>query len=261
MRELVRAGTVTSGSIIVPGPWFPAVATLADESPELDLGVHLTLTSESSAVRWAPLSTTSRASGLMDEDGYFWKTVHEVRTNAHPEAVAIELREQVTRAHSAGIRVSHLDHHMGAALFPEFARTTIAVAHEFGLPLLFPREIVSYFDLLGKGEVDVEVLETIRDDLEAAGEIWFDRFEMGLEREGSTLDAYRQLIGEIGDGVTFLSLHCTAPGDIDLIHPKDYQRRIEEYELFGDRDFLDWIIGRGFTLVDFGDLPGTILEV
>ena len=61
--DLAARGLATCGSVMVPGPWFREIAEAACADPALDLGVHLTLTSEWSACRWAPISTVSRASG------------------------------------------------------------------------------------------------------------------------------------------------------------------------------------------------------
>src|SRR5918911_3709108 len=71
--ELAAAGLVTCGSVMVPCPWFREIAEAAD--PKLDLGVHLTLTSEWPHYRWRPLSTASPASGLIDDEGYLWRDV------------------------------------------------------------------------------------------------------------------------------------------------------------------------------------------
>jgi chitin disaccharide deacetylase len=73
--ELAAAGLVTCGSVMVPCPWFREIAEAAAADPGLDLGVHLTLTSEWPHYRWQPLSTASRASGLIDDEGYFWRDV------------------------------------------------------------------------------------------------------------------------------------------------------------------------------------------
>ncbi len=79
--ELAASGLVTSGSVIVPCPWFREIAEAACGDPGLDLGVHLTLTSEWAHYRWRPLSTISRASGLIDGDGYFWRDVAGLRAH------------------------------------------------------------------------------------------------------------------------------------------------------------------------------------
>ena len=44
--ELAGQGFVTTASVMVPCPWFAETADLMREQPGLDLGVHLTLTSE-----------------------------------------------------------------------------------------------------------------------------------------------------------------------------------------------------------------------
>jgi len=61
--DLARAGFATSGSVMVPCPWFRETAEAASGDAALDLGVHLTLTSEWPHYRWRPLTTASRASG------------------------------------------------------------------------------------------------------------------------------------------------------------------------------------------------------
>ena len=179
MFELAASGAVTCGSVIVPGPWFPEVAAHPDVG-SLDLGIHLTLTSESAAFRWRPLSTVDRASGLLDPAGYLWPTVPEVRAHASPDAVAAELRAQIDAALAAGIDVTHLDSHMGAALAPEFVDATVQIAREYRLPLLFPADLAGYFAVLKMGEVDRAGVERARDPEVAVG----DAFVMPLIHQG-----------------------------------------------------------------------------
>ena len=54
--ELFDLGLVTSGSVMVPCPWFPEIAEIARRRPDLDLGVHLTLNAEFAPCRWRPAS-------------------------------------------------------------------------------------------------------------------------------------------------------------------------------------------------------------
>src|SRR5262245_66217905 len=63
--DLYRAGAVDSGSVMVPCPWFPEIAEAARKDRGLDLGVHLTLTSEGDGYRWPAISAASPASGLV----------------------------------------------------------------------------------------------------------------------------------------------------------------------------------------------------
>lgn len=116
--ELSSAGSCTAGSVMVACPWFPEAAAIAREHPEFDIGVHLTLNSDMCPYKWRPL--TGGSGGLVDESGFMWADVKDVRKHATVAAVERELRAQVETALAAGIDVTHLDCHMGAAMMPEF---------------------------------------------------------------------------------------------------------------------------------------------
>jgi predicted glycoside hydrolase/deacetylase ChbG (UPF0249 family) len=107
--ELFRTGAVDSGSIMVPCPWFAEIAAAARNDAALDLGVHLTLTSEWEGYRWRAISTTSQSSGLLDDDGYLPRRCHMLRRRSC-QAAKIEVRAQIDRARESGID-THLDTH------------------------------------------------------------------------------------------------------------------------------------------------------
>ena len=132
--ELSRAGAVTSGSVMVPCPWFSEIAEIAAADRALDLGVHLTLTSEKAHYRWRPITGPPASAGLVDASGYMWRSVTEVRRHADPAAVEVELRAQVEAAIAAGIDVTHLDAHMGTALAPEFCAIYLQLGVDHRLP-------------------------------------------------------------------------------------------------------------------------------
>ena len=110
----------------------------------LDVGVHLTLNAEKQHYKWGPLTAPSRASGLVDDLGYFHPDVATTRRKAHPEAVEAELRAQIETAYAAGIDVTHLDAHMGCALSPEFCDIYIRLGLEYRLPVLLTSTIAAY---------------------------------------------------------------------------------------------------------------------
>jgi len=139
--ELAAKGAVSSGSVMVPCPWFREIAETAAADPALDLGVHLTLTSEWPHYRWRPLSTTSRASGLIDEEGYFWRDVASLRAHLVTEAAESELRAQIDYAIAAGIKPTHIDAHMAAAMLPELIDLHVRLAFDYGLVPVLPRLI------------------------------------------------------------------------------------------------------------------------
>ena len=136
-----ESGLVSSGSIMVPCPWLPEIAAYARSHPEADLGLHLTLTSEWSSYRWGPVSSRDQVSSLLDHNSYFYLTESEAASHANAREVEAEIRAQIDRARSFGIKPTHLDSHMGTlyqnkALFETFLR----VARDNKLPVRMSKE-------------------------------------------------------------------------------------------------------------------------
>lgn len=232
--DLFRAGRIDSGSVMVPCPWFPEIAHHARQDSGLDLGVHLTLTSEWPDYRWGPISTRDPASGLMDEDGLFPASVIALRAGLRPEAAEAEMRAQIARALASGIDATHLDTHMGAALAPEILPATLRLAREFRLPLLLPREIGSYLGVLKLGEVDRALYAGAFEQARRDGMPVIERFTM-TPGVTPTAESYAPVVAPEGQGITFVSLHPNTSGDIEAIaarHPRqDPAWRIGEHAL------------------------------
>jgi chitin disaccharide deacetylase len=137
-----RDGIVKSVEVIVPGAWFLDAVRLLKENPNLDIGVHLALTSEWERVKWGPLTL---APSLVDGDGYFRPMTRQradfppgtgfVDASPKLEEVERELRAQIeTAQRHLGKRVSHVSSHMYAArATPELQALTERLAKEYGL--------------------------------------------------------------------------------------------------------------------------------
>ncbi len=253
--ELARSGAVTCGSIMVPCPWFREIASVAADDASLDLGVHLTLTSEWPQYRWAPLSTRSRDSGLIDEQGYFPRNCLILRRRLDVEAAETEFRAQIDRALDAGIDVTHLDTHMGAALVPELVDVYVRLGYEYRLPVLLPRDIDSYIGVLRMGDIPPGAHARSIGELDARGIPVFDRFRMSPESTGPDVAAtYRTMIETLPPGATFFALHCNAPGDIETIVPPRAHRRVDEYRLFGSGEPMRWIHDAGIKSIGMREI-------
>lgn len=222
--DLAQRGRVTCGSVMVPGPWFREVADAACADRSLDIGVHLTLTSEWDACRWSPVSTVSRASGLIDGDGYFWRDVASLRRHLVPEAAEIELRMQIERAVAADLRPTHIDAHMGAAMLPELLGAHVRLGQEYGLFPVLPRSITWAPDRLAYWDAVAA--------LDAAGAPVVDHCCGTLAVDSGELDAgWASLIAKLMPGLTHLALHCTTPGDFGFMAPVHASWRHAEYDL------------------------------
>jgi len=250
--ELFRTGAVTCGAVMVPCPWFSETAEIARATPDLDLGVHLTLTSEWQTYRWAPISAASRASGLIDEHGYFWRRLPLLAAHVVPEAAEAEMRAQIERALAAGIDVTHLDTHMGAALLPSLVEIYIRLGREYQLPILFPRHFQEYAGVLDFAGIALEGYAPLGGRLEAEGWPLVDHFRMTPGVPSAESDrAYRELVATLPSGLTMVALHPNAGGDIESIVPAKAHFRTDEYRILGDRSFQECVAAQGIRTLGF----------
>ncbi len=249
--ELTRFGTCSSGSVMVPCPWYLEIAEAAAADRTMDLGVHLTINAEKRYYKWRPLTAPSPAAGLTDDNGYFWPDVATTRNKAHPQAVEAEFRAQIEAAYRAGIDVTHIDGHMGAAISPEFCAITVRLAHEYKLPLLLTRTAGEYApndNLVGVTE------EAHQPGVERARALGLTIFDRAVETTwhrppGNPGPAYRAIIEGIPAGLTFFCLHFNTPDELAIIEPEAQHTRAEEYALFRSEEFRAWLMNQGLDII------------
>ena len=82
--ELFDFGLISSGATMVPCSWFPQVALFCRQKSKVDMGVHLTLTSEWNTYRWSPISTHRLESGMLDTEGYFHRRSEDTQSLGDP---------------------------------------------------------------------------------------------------------------------------------------------------------------------------------
>jgi predicted glycoside hydrolase/deacetylase ChbG (UPF0249 family) len=238
--ELSERGT-SSGSVMVACPWFPEAAEIAINKPGLDLGVHLTLTSEQKPYRWRPLTAPSPSAGLTDRFGYFWPDVPTAR-RAAPDAVEAELRAQIETALAAGIDVTHLDAHMGTAQMPEFVKIYRRLGRDYRLPVLLVKDLGRYNPVTYAGPLDSAGYDAEVAAARAEGDPIFEIvFETPWTRTTDAETAYRAIFAEIPEGLTYLSMHFNTPGDFEVIAPDSAHIRTEEYTLFRTSRIGEWV--------------------
>lgn len=133
--KAMEAGIVSSASIMMPCGWVMEVVEWAKKHPNADLGLHLTLTSEWSTLRWRPVAPVDKVKGLLDPTGYMWRSVEEVVRHASPQEVETELRAQIEMALKLGLKPTHLDSHMGTLYAsPQFFEVFLKVAMDYKIP-------------------------------------------------------------------------------------------------------------------------------
>ncbi len=141
--EAYKNGFMKSVEVMVPTPWFPDAAALLKENPGLDVGIHLTFTSEWDRLKWKPLT---QAPSLTDSLGYFFPMIWP-NNNYGPDRalkaqawkiaeIEAEARAQIETGLKALPNVTHLSYHMGCnQLDPEVKALFKKLAVEYGLDI------------------------------------------------------------------------------------------------------------------------------
>jgi len=112
--EAYCKGCVTSLSVMPSAPAFKEAVALAKRYGLKHVGVHLTLTSEFPAWRWAPVMLAKDVPSLVDHTGTFYATLEDFSRRAKTEDVLNELEHQIMAVIKSGLRPTHLDCHMFA---------------------------------------------------------------------------------------------------------------------------------------------------
>jgi CubicO group peptidase (beta-lactamase class C family)/predicted glycoside hydrolase/deacetylase ChbG (UPF0249 family) len=145
-------GIVTSAEVMVVTPWFPEAVKMLNENPLLDVGLHLTITSEWENMKWRPLT---HCPSLTDGNGYFYPMMNP--NPAYPgqsilenkwniKEIEQEFRAQIGLALKNLPQVSHLSGHMFSTGFdPEVVKLVKRLGEEYNLPAMDRMDAVEQY--------------------------------------------------------------------------------------------------------------------
>ncbi|MEO8585747.1 MAG: ChbG/HpnK family deacetylase [Acidobacteriota bacterium] len=135
IATLRAGGFLTDVSLLVNGTSFDAAAVGLREAGVYDAGVHLCITGGE-----RPVSPTRTVPSLLTGDSFraHWPGVLLALAAGRIRRAEVE-REweaQITRAESAGLRVTHLDSHQNLHLHPLLFPVAVALARQFHVPFV-----------------------------------------------------------------------------------------------------------------------------
>lgn len=251
--EMFDYGLISSGAVMVPCPWFLEAAGFAASHPDVDLGVHLTLTSEWDTYRWGPISTRDPQSGLMDEQGCFHRTTEAVWEHADPEAAVAELGAQVSRALAEGIPITHIDTHMGSIAHPKIIPGYIQLAAKYSVPAMIPRSIAED-SVMGNlaDEATAGKLSQLVNTLEEMGVPLIDGLS-GLELDDATdrLEQAKQALSALKPGVTHFIIHPSKDTPELRKITDAWACRVADYKTFISDAARDFIKDQGIQVIGY----------
>lgn len=262
---------LTSSTIMTPCAWAPEACKFAAENPQFAIGVHLTLTSEWSKYRWAPVNTKNTDS-LRDEEGFMWHESDQVEEHVDIDEVEGEIRAQIERAKKLGlVNPSHLDNHMGSLYGIETGRfellqLTLSLAGEYGLPFRMPGNVTD--DMLGNSMLDINVDKSVIEmvfgkivDFAKANNVAIPDYLIPNEWGGPQDESYENfreylynLYANIPNGITETYLHPSLETDDLKGTTGAWERRVWEYKIMSDPQTKQHIEAHGIKLINYRDL-------
>jgi len=225
--DAMERGVLTAASLMVPCPWAYAACLTARSRPDLDVGVHLTLTSEWPAYRWGPLLGASRCPSLVDDLGFFPRRPEDgLFERGAPDEILAEAEEQIRRALDWGLDPTNLDGHMGTFYsHPRFLAVYVQLARQYRLPLRMARRRV--YDERNAAEM--------YDQLPLQGLLTNDdmRF-IALQDPPALKVQLLETLRTLEPGITELVLHAALPTPEAKAIMADWESRAEAYRLMAD---------------------------
>lgn len=209
--KAMEEGVANSFSVMMPCPWVPEIVDYIKENPNVDAGLHLTLTSEWDDYRWPPLVGKPAAPGLVDEEGCLWDNVPLVIQNASPDEVEAEVRAQIDRARAMGFEPTHLDSHMGTLFYhPAFFERYIKVGIETDIPVMLPGGHLSRARVENPNLDRGPIIQAAKMVWEAGLPVLDDlhNSSYGWKTEDKT-EQYIDALKNLEPGLTMVIMHCT----------------------------------------------------
>ncbi|WP_205161191.1 MULTISPECIES: polysaccharide deacetylase family protein [Arenibacter] len=239
---LLTNGHIQSAAVMIPCPNAEEFITWAKEHPNMDIGLHLTLTSEWKKHRWGPITPEVQVPGLLDPENKLWRSVPEVVQHATAEEVEKEIRAQIEQSIAWGYRPDHIDTHMGT-LFgdPSYVKAYIKVAQEYGIPAniidLSVPSVLAEFRAKGYPMDDSVVKMS-----EAYTLPKLDYFTSAPKADTyeEKLESFKELIKSLQPGLTEVIFHPSVETDNLRSITGSWQQRVWETEIFADQDLINF---------------------
>ncbi|WP_223068587.1 polysaccharide deacetylase family protein [Paenibacillus caui] len=244
IMHLLEEERVSSATIMTVAPGFEEAAAWSARRNQPNIGLHLTMTSEFEALRWSSLTGLS---SLHDAEGRQYRTVREFELGARTQEVVKEMDAQYEQAMKAGVRVSHVDNHMGSLYGMETGRSLLPQMlwriSRWKLPARLFRYIHPEDPLLGSlGDIERSVARAalLADALGVPIPDYLLSHPFAVQ-EGETYDSFKQSIlsklYSLPEGVSETYFHPGAEDPWMRAHIPNWKKRVWEYNLLRDDDF------------------------
>ena len=255
-KKLLSDGVIQSSAVMIPCPNAQEFITWANDHPAMDVGLHLTLTSEWKTYRWGPVTNGSEVPGLLDEDNKMWHEVPQVVQHATAAEIEKEIRSQIEQSISWGHRPDHIDTHMGTLFgHPSYVEVYIKVAEEYGIPAniidISKPEVLAEFRRQGYPMNDnvVQMVEAYK-----LPKLDYFTSAPNAKTYEEKISNFKELIRSLEPGLTEIIFHPSVLTENLKGITNSWQQRVWESEMFSDPDLIRFFKEEGIIFTNWQEI-------
>jgi predicted glycoside hydrolase/deacetylase ChbG (UPF0249 family) len=231
---------IQSAAIMMPCPNAQEFVQWAIDNPKMDVGLHLTLTSEWQKYRWGPVENADDVASLIDPDGKLWHEVPDVVAHASAEDVEKEIRAQIEKSIALGYRPDHIDTHMGTLFgHPSYIKAFFKVAQEYNIPAnvidISNPDMANLFKSKGYPMSD-EIVQMANE--YTLPKLDFFTSAPKADTYNEKIESFKQLIKSLPVGLTEIIFHPSVETDNLKSITGSWQQRVWEAKMFGDPELI-----------------------
>lgn len=255
-KDQLTKGHIQSAAVMIPCPNAEEFISWAKEHPNMDVGLHLTLTSEWKKYRWGPVTPNEDVPGLIDPEDKLWRSVPEVVQHASADEVEKEIRAQIEQSLAWGYKPDHIDTHMGTLFgHPSYVKVYMKVAQEYGIPAniidLSDPAVLAEFRAKGYPMDDSVVKMT-----EAYTLPKLDYFSSAPKADTyeEKVEHFKRLIKSLKPGLTEIIFHPSVETDNLRSITGSWQQRVWESQIFSDQELINFFEEEGIIFTNWKEI-------
>ena len=249
--KALKNGYVNSGSIMMPCDYISDVGEFAIENPSIDLGLHLTVTSEWRDYKWNGVLQPNETPSLINKKGELSENIKKFVLKAEPLELKNELQAQIDLSKSIGINPTHIDSHEGALFYDQdLFKVYLEIGEKNKLPVFVPKMVAVHFDKKFPKPENVVVIEN------------FYMARKGIEHdEWETF--YLNILDNLKPGISQLIVHLGYDDDemksITVDHPDFGSKwRNLDYDIVSSDKFKNALKNNKIKLITWKQIQNII---
>ena len=244
-------GNTSSASVMMTCDKINEVAEFSKKNPEIDFGIHLTVTSEWKFHKWDGVLDSKEIPSLINKNGNLYENKKGFTLNADVNELKKELQAQIDLAKSLGINLSHIDSHEGALFYKsEFFKVYLDLAKDNKLAVFVPDIVTVQFD---------------KDLVPPSNLVVIDNFYMA--ENGMDLNNWEEfyigILNNLKPGLNQIIVHLGYDNqemkDITINHPNFGSKwRNYDYDIVSNKKFKQALVNNNIKLVNWREIQNVM---